>query len=150
MGIFTFDKWLLANPFGDEMRIVPMLDGRRSVSIVHERFRRKVVGCAVQVRNGRCGHGMLVGRRVVMERISGEFRRRAVFLYGEIGRISSGSAALKVAHGHRYPIVSGLRGEELRISRDVAKRVGIVPTLIEHDLLPGIRREGSGNGRPTY
>ncbi len=138
---WTRFRGLFSNPLGDEVGIVSALDGSRSYGVVHVGFRRKVIRRPVHVRNGGGGHGMLVRRGIIMERVGGKFGRRGVFLNREVRRVSSAATALDVPNGYRHAVISGPRRKEFGRSGRVAKTVGIVFPLIENDLLPRIRHE---------
>lgn len=73
---------LFPDPFRHEVRIVSALNRSRANCVVYEGFGRKVIGRAVQIRNRRCGHGMLVRCRIIKQSVRRKFGRRGVFLNG--------------------------------------------------------------------
>lgn len=146
----TWFSGLFSDPFGDEMRIVSILDRSRSYGVVHEGFGGQVIRRPVHVRYGRGVHRVLVRRRIIMERVGGQLGRRRVFLDGKVRSVSASSSCLDVAHGYRHAVIPGLGRKEFGRSGRVTEAVGIVFPLVEYDLLPRVRHEVLIRKRTAY
>lgn len=123
------------------MRVVARLYRSRADGVVDEGFGGQVIGGAVHVRNGGRGHRMLVRRRIIVERVGGEFGHARVLLDRKVRSVSASGRGFLISHGYRYPVISRFGRKEFRASGRVAEAVGIVFPLVEDDLLPRVRDE---------
>lgn len=103
------------------MRMVAALYYGGADSVVRMRLGCEIIGCAVQVRYGRRGHGMLVRAHVIDQRVRAYFGGRRIFLDGEIRGIPSGSGCRRVSVGNRNSVETGFRRLEFRTARRYAE-----------------------------